>query len=145
MAKLIGDRAQGSYNATFGASGRSHGGLAALLSGQGVGDAVGNFYGNTYNAERARQQAAVAAAPAFNADEYTAIDQLFPAVQNATSLPLSAANSYAGGLGNLIAPYATTNTTQKQGFGLQQALGLASMIAGSVSGMSGMGGGIGAP
>jgi hypothetical protein len=59
-------------------------------------------------------------------------------------LPLNAANSYAGGLGSLIAPYASSKstTTQKQGFGLQQALGLAAMVAGAATGnpMAMMGG-----
>lgn len=145
MAKLIGDRTAGNYAATFGASGRSHGGLAALLSSQGTGDALNNFYGNIYNQERGLQQNATLAAPAFNQDEYTGIDHLFPAVANTATLPLNAANSYASGIGNLIQPYSTQTTTQKQGFGLQQALGLAGMVAGAAMGnpmaMSAGGGG----
>jgi hypothetical protein len=132
MAKLIGDRTQGNYNATFGASGRSHGGLAAMLQGQGVGDALQSFYGNIYEGERGRQQAATMAAPAFHQDQYTDINELFPAVNNTAMLPINAANAYAGGLGQLIAPYATQTTKSKQGFGLQQALGLAGMIGGAL-------------
>lgn len=134
MAKLIADRTQGEYNSTFGASGRSHGGLAALLSGQGVGDALNNFYGNIYNTERGNQQQATLAEPAFNSDQYTGINELFPAVSNTASLPLNIAGSYASGTGNLIQPYATSTTTQKQGFGLQQAIGLAAAIAGAATG-----------
>ena len=135
MAKLIADRTAGNYAATFGASGRAHGGLASLLSSQGIGDALNNFYGNIYNSERGRQQQAIMAAPSFNQDEYTGINELFPAVQNTATLPMQLASSYAGGLGNLISPYTTTKTTQKQGFGLAQALGLAAQIGSAAMGM----------
>lgn len=131
MAKLIADRTQGNYNATFGASGRSHGGLAALLSTQGVGDALNGFYGNIYNTERGMQQGATMAAPAFNQDEYTGINALFPAVGNTTMLPLNAANSYAGGLGSLISPYTTSTTVQKQSL-LPQLIGGAAMLGGAL-------------
>jgi hypothetical protein len=134
MAKLIGDQTQGNYNATFGASGRAHGGLAALLSGQGVSDALGSFYGNIYNQERGRQQQATMAAPAFHQDEYTDINELFPAVQNTAMLPLAAANQYAGGLGGLLSPYNTSTTTQKQSL-LPQLLGLAAQIGGAAFGV----------
>jgi hypothetical protein len=144
MAKLIGDRTQGNYNATFGASGRSHGGLAALLSGQGVADALGGFYGNIYNTERGNQQAATMAAPAFNQDEYTGTNALFPAVSGATMLPLNAANSYAGGTGSLLSPYGTSTVTQKQSL-LPALIGGAAMIGGSLipgaGGLSGLIGG----
>lgn len=138
MADLIAQRTQGGFNATFGASGRSHGGLAALLSSQGVGDALGQFYGNMYEGERGRQMQAIGMAPTFAQDEFTGINNLLPAVNNASMMPLNTANSYAQGMGNLIAPYATTNTTQKTG-GLGQVLstglGLASMIGGAAMGM----------
>lgn len=134
MAKLIADRTQGEYNSTFGGSGRTHGGLAALLSGQGVGDALNNFYGNIYNTERGYQNADTMGAPAFHQGQYTDINELFPAVQNTAMLPLNAANSYAGGLSGLISPYTTQKQTVKQGFGLQQALGLAAMAAGAFTG-----------
>jgi hypothetical protein len=140
MAKLIGDRTQGNYNATFGASGRSHGGLAALLSGQGVADALGGFYGNIYNQERGNQQTATMAAPAFNQDEYTGINALFPAVGNTTMLPLNAANSYAGGTGSLLSPYGTQTQTQKQGL-LPALIGGAAMLGGSL--IPGLGGAAG--
>lgn len=134
MADLIAQKTQGGYNASFGASGRSHGGLAALLSGQGVGDALGQFYGNMYEGERGRQQQAIGMAPTFNQDEYTGINNLLPAVNNASNMGLNSANQYAQGMGNLIAPYASTKTTQKTG-GLGQVLstglGLAGMVGGA--------------
>ncbi len=155
MADLIAKRTQGGYNASFGASGRSHGGLAAMLSGQGVGDALGQFYGNMYDTERGRQMQAVGMAPTFNQDEYTGVNNLLPAVNNASMMPLNTANSYAGGMGSLIAPYASSKTTQKTG-GLGQVLstgiGLASMVGGAAMGMppgmlpmGGAGGGISNP
>lgn len=138
MAQQIADRTQGNYNATFGASGRAHGGLAALLSSQGVGDALNNFYGNIYNTERGRQTAATMAAPAFHQDQYTDINELFPAVQNTANLPLAAASQYAGGLSGLLSPYTTTKTTQKQSM-LPALLGLAAQIGGAAFGVPGMG------
>jgi hypothetical protein len=131
MAKLIADRTQGGYNETFGASGRAHGGMAALLSSQGVGDALNNFYGNIYNTERGRQVGATLAAPAFHQDEYTDINELFPAVQNTANMPLGAAATYAGGLSGLLSPYNTQTTTQKQSM-IPQLLGLAAQIAGAI-------------
>lgn len=134
IADLIAKRTQGGYNASFGASGRSHGGLAALLSSQGVGDALGQFYGNMYEQERGRQQQATMAAPAFHADEYTDMNALFPAVSNLAMLPLNAANAFGAGVTNVNAPYTTEKTTQKTGgMGglLGTGLGLASMIGGA--------------
>jgi hypothetical protein len=152
MAKLIADRTQGNYNATFGASGRAHGGLAAQLSTQGVGDALNSFYGNIYNTERGRQYGATLAEPGFHQDEYTDINQLFPAVANTANLPLNAANTYAGGLSGLLSPYNTSTTTQKQSM-LPQILGLAAQAAGAFAtggaslagGAGGLGGLLAAP
>ena len=151
MAKLIADRTQGNYNQTFGASGRAHGGLAALLSGQGVGDALGSFYGGLYQNERGAQQQATMAAPAFHQDQYTDINNLLPAVQGTSMLPLNAAATYAAGTGGLLSPYTNTTQTQKQGFGLGQILGLAGMVGGAfmpgggLAGLMGGGGGAGIP
>lgn len=144
MAKLIADRTQGGYGATFGASGRSHGGLAALLSSQGVGDALGNFYGNIYESERGRQQQAIGAAPAFHGDEFTGINELFPAVANTAMLPVNAANAYGQAITGLSSPYnnQTQTTTQKTPL-LPQALGLAGMIGSAFMPMPGVGGGLG--
>jgi hypothetical protein len=142
MAKLIADRTQGGYNATFGASGRSHGGLAALLSSQGVGDALGNFYGNIYESERGRQQQAIGAAPGFHGDEFTGINELFPAVANTAMLPVNAANAYGQGITGASSPYNTQTTTQKTPL-LPQALGLAGMIGSAFMPMPGVGGGLG--
>jgi hypothetical protein len=133
MADLIAQRTQGGYNQSFGASGRAHGGLAALLSSQGVGDALGQFYGGVYENERGRQQQAVGMAPQFNQDEYTGVNNLLPAVSNYSNMGLNTANNYAQGMGNLIAPYASTKTTQRTPFGLQQAVGLAAQIGGAIA------------
>ncbi len=131
MARRIGDQAQGGYAATFGASGRSHGGMAALLSAQGVGDALSTFRGNQYNFERGLQQQATMAAPAFHQDEYTDINALFPAIQSATNLPMGVANQYALGIGGLAQPYTNSRgtQTQSQGFGLAQAIALGAQVA----------------
>lgn len=142
MAKLIADRTQGGYNTTFGASGRSHGGLAALLSSQGVGDALGQFYGGIYENERGRQQQAMMAAPGFHGDEYTDINELVPTITNTAMLPVNAANAYGQGITGASSPYNTQTTTQKQSL-LPQALGLAGMIGGAFMGMPPVGGGMG--
>lgn len=145
ISKLIGDRAQGNYNQTFGASGRSHGGLAALLSQQGVGDALQTFHSGVYDQERGRQQQAMMAAPGFHQDEYTDTNALFPAVNNQVMMPLNAAGAYAGGMGGLMSPYNTSTQTQKQGFGLAQAIGLAAQLGSAfipTGGGMGMGGGM---
>lgn len=133
IADLIAKRTQAGYNQTFGASGRSRGGLAALLSSQGVGDALGQFYGNLYEQERGRQQQAVGMAPGFHADEYTDLNALFPAVSNLAMLPLNAANAYGAGVTNVNAPYTTEKTTQKSG-GLGQVLGTGLGLAGMIGG-----------
>lgn len=125
MAKLIGDQAQGGYNATFGASGRTHGGLAALLSGQGVGDALGNFRGNIYNQERGMQERAILSAPAFHDDEYTDVRALFPAINQTANGPLNSANLFSQGVSGLTGNFGTQTSTQKQGIGLAQIIGLA--------------------
>lgn len=147
IADLIAQKTQGQYNTTFGASGRSHGGMAALLSAQGVGDALSQFYNQNYQQERGMQQQAIGMAPGFNQDEYTGINNLLPAVNNRAMLPLNAANAYGQGITGVSSPYSTQ--TQKTPFGLGSALGLAAQIgsafipgAGAVGGLSKIGGGL---
>jgi hypothetical protein len=126
IADLIAQKTQGSYNTTFGGAGRSHGGMAALLSSQGVGDALGSFYNNNYQQERAMQQQAIGMAPGFNQDEYTGVNNLIPAVNNVAMMPLNAANAYGQGITNTTSPY--TTTTEKTPFNIGQAVGLAAQI-----------------
>lgn len=140
IADLIAKKTQGNYNASFGAAGRSHGGLAALLSSQGVGDALGSFYNDVYQGERGLQQQAIMAAPAFHQDEYTDINTLFPAVNNAAMMPLTAANAYGQGVTTVNSPYTTDTTTQKQSMGLGGILGGALQLGGA---LLPMGGGLG--
>jgi hypothetical protein len=134
MADLIAKRTQGNYDATFGASGRTHGGLSALLSGQGVADALGSFYGGLYNQERGNQQQAIGMAPAFNADEYAGTNNLLNETNAAASMPLNLANSYGQGVTAINAPYTTDTQVQKTPFGIQQAIGLAAMVGGAATG-----------
>lgn len=146
LADLIAKRAQGGYNASFGAAGRSHGGLASLLSAQGVGDALGNFYSGIYDQERGRQQQAIMAAPGYHQDEYTDIDALFPAVNNTAMMPLNAANAYGGGITQVTSPYNTQ--TQKSNPGLAGILGPAMMLGSAFlpgAGLAGLIGGAGGP
>lgn len=131
MGKQIADQTQGEYNSTFGGSGRAHGGMAALLSSQGVGNALDNFYGNIYEQERSRQQQAMMAEPAFNSDQYTAANAMFPEISSTAMGPLQAAALYGNSVGTTLGPYGSTSTTQSTPFGLQQALGLGMMAAGA--------------
>lgn len=146
IADQIAQRTGAQYNSTFGAAGRAHGGLAALLSGQGVGDALQSLYGNQYNAERGMQQQAIMAAPGFHQDENTDIQALFPAMNNAAMGPLQAASLYGQGVNNVAGQYGTQKTTEKTPFGLAQAAGLAMQLGGAIGtggaslGMGGMGG-----
>jgi hypothetical protein len=48
-ADRIGQQTGAQLASSFGGSGRSGSGLAALLGGQGIGDALSTFYGNQYN------------------------------------------------------------------------------------------------
>lgn len=144
IADLIAKKTAGNYNASFGASGRSHGGLAALLSGQGIGDALGQFYSGVYDQERGRQQQAIGEAPAFHGDEYTDINALFPAVNNAAMMPLNAATQYSGGITGLISPYTTDKQVEKTS-GLGSILGPALMLGGALfPPAAGLGAGMGA-
>lgn len=135
LADLIAQKTGAQYNSTFGSAGRAHGGLAALLSGQGVGDALQQFYSDQYNNERGRQQQAIMAAPAFNQDEYTGVNNLIPAVGNTAMLPGQVAGQYSSGVAQATSPYSTT--TQKQGglgSALSTGLGLASLVAAPFTG-----------
>jgi hypothetical protein len=150
IADLIAQKTGAQYNSTFGSAGRAHGGMAALLSGQGVGDALQSFYSDQYNNERALQQQAIGMAPSFNQDEYTGLNNLLPAVGNAALLPGQVAGQYASGVTGATAPYVQNKTTEKSG-GLGQilstGLGLAAQVGGAflpmggASGMSGLLGG----
>jgi hypothetical protein len=150
IANQIAAKTGAQYNSTFGAAGRSHGGLAALLSGQGVGDALQNFYSNQYNTERGLQQQAMMAAPGFHQDQAgTDINALLPGIQASAMLPGQVAGQYAGGVAGATSPYVQNTTTQKTG-GLGQilstGLGLAAQVGGAFMGMPpglGAGGGLG--
>lgn len=150
IADLIAAKTGAQYNSTFGAAGRSRGGMAALLSGQGVGDALRSFYSDTYNNERQLQQQAIMAAPGFNQDEYTAINNFMPVAQASTLLPLQGATAYSGGVANAAAPYVRNVTTERttpsllsqiaSGVGIvSQGLG-AALGGGGMAGMMGGGG-----
>lgn len=152
IADLIAKKTGAQYDSTFGAAGRAHGGLAALLSGQGVGDALQSFYGSQYNNERGMQQQAIGMAPSFNQDEYTGVNNIVPAMTGMAAAPGQIAGQYANGVTNATSPYVQNKTTQTSG-GLGQilatGLGLASMVAapftgGASLGMSGLMGGMGA-
>lgn len=143
LADLIAQKTGAQYNSTFGAAGRAHGGLSALLSGQGVGDALQQFYSNQYNNERSLQQQAIAMAPSFNADEYTGLNNVLPAVQSQALLPGQIAGNYSNAVTGATSPYVQNTTTQKTGgLGtiLSTGLGLAAQIGGAVAGGGGMSG-----
>lgn len=153
IADMIAQKTQGQYNTTFGGAGRAHGGMAALLSSQGVGDALSQFYNQNYQQERGMQQQAIGMAPGFNQDEYTGVNNLIPAVNNTAMMPLNAANAYGQGITGTTSPY--TTKTEKTPFNVAQAIGLAAQIgsafipgvgpamalAGGLAGAAGAGGG----
>lgn len=145
MGQQIADQTQAGYNGTFGAAGRSHGGLAALLSSQGVGNALDNFYGNIYQQERGLQQQATLAEPAFNADQYTGANNLLSEAQAASMTPEQLAALFGQSVATTVGPYGTTTQKTTQPFGLASILGLgltgASMIPG-VGNALGLGGGL---
>lgn len=147
IAELIAKKTGAQYNSTFGAAGRAHGGLSALLSAQGVGDAVSSFYNDNYNTERQLQQQAIGMAPAFNQDEYTGVNNLIPAVTGAASAPGQIAGQYAGAVTGATSPYVQNTTTQKTsglapilstGLGLAAQLGGAALTGGASAGLSGL-------
>jgi hypothetical protein len=133
LADLIAQKTGAQYNSTFGGAGRSTGGLAALLSGQGIGDALQQFYSNQYNTDRALQQNAISAAPGFHQDEYTDANAAANLINGRVMLPLNAANAYGSGVTAVTSPYNTSTTTEKANK-VQQGIGLAMMAAGAATG-----------
>jgi hypothetical protein len=146
IADLIAQKTGAQYNSTFGAAGRAHGGLAALLSSQGVGDALNSFYSNQYATDRGLQQQAIMAAPGFHQDQQgTDINALLAGVQGTSLLPGQVAGQYASGVTNATSPYVQNVTTQKQGMmgTIMPLLGMAAQVGGAAIGAPGMGGGMG--
>jgi hypothetical protein len=149
LADIIADKTGAQYNSTFGAAGRSHGGLAALLSGQGIGDALGQFYGNQYSTDRGLQQQAIMAAPGFYQNEFADIAPTLALANAGVNLPLAPATAYASGVTGATSPYVQNTTTQKSG-GLGQILGgalqlgTAALTGGASLGLGGLLGGAGA-
>lgn len=147
IADQIAKRTGAQFNTTFGANGRGHGGLAALLSGQGVGSALSSFYGDQFNHERELQQQAISMAPAFNADEYTAISPLLAAINASVQVPMLPATAYAGAVTNATAPYNTRVEKQSTPWGqilagmAMQGIGALLPGAGAGAGLLGGGGG----
>jgi hypothetical protein len=144
LAGQIADETGNQYNTTFGASGRAGGGLAAMLSSQGVGTALANFYNNQYNTDRSLQQQATLAAPAFYQNEFSGVSPLTSLAGTSALLPLQGANAYSAGVTSATAPYASSNATNTQttsGLGtiLGPALGLAgALFTGGGSALSGL-------
>ncbi len=134
IADLIAQKTGAQYNSTFGAAGRAHGGMAALLSGQGVGDALQSFYSDQHGRERGMQQQAIMAAPGFQQAENIDAQALFPMINNMAMGPLQAAALYGQGVNGVAGQYGTQKTTEKTPFGLQQAIGLAMMAGGAATG-----------
>jgi hypothetical protein len=148
IADLIAQKTGAQYDSTFGAAGRSRGGLASLLSSQGIGDALNSFYSNQYNTDRGMQQQAIMAAPGFHQDQQnTDLNALLAGTQGAAMLPGQIAGQYASGVTNTTSPYVqnkTTETTGGLGPILSTGLGLAAQIGGAFMGVPpGMGGGLG--
>lgn len=151
LADLIAQKTGAQYNSTFGAAGRASGGLAALLSAQGTGDALQQFYSNQYNTERGNQMQAIGMAPAFNTDEQTASNALLNGIGVASQQPGQIANNYAATVANATSPYvqnASTGKTTEKTSGLGSVLstvgGLAAQLGGAflpTGGMSGLLGG----
>jgi hypothetical protein len=136
LADLIAQKTGAQYNSTFGAAGRGHGGLAALLSGQGVGDALSGFYGDQFNRERQIQQQSILDAPQFHQGENGDINQLLATAQGSSLLPGQIAGQYGNTVTGISSPYVQNTTTQKTG-GLGQilstGLGLAAQVGGAIA------------
>ena len=147
LADLIAQKTGAQYNSTFGAAGAGHSGLAALLSGQGVGDALGQFYNDNYNTERANQMNAVGMAPAFNADEATASNAYLNAVNSASAQPGQIAGQYANTVTSATSPYVQQTTTEKSDpslfTSLTTGLGAVASLGGALSPVKGLTGLIG--
>lgn len=147
IADLIAQKTGAQYNSSFGSAGRAHGGMAALLSSQGVGDALQSFYNDNYNNERQLQQQAIGMAPGFNQDEYTGLNNLQQAVGNSALLPGQVAGNYSNAVTNASSPYVQNTTTQKTsgllpilstGLGLAAQIGGAVATGGASTGLSGL-------
>lgn len=152
LADLIAQKTGAQYNSTFGASGRAHGGMAALLSGQGIGDALSSFYGSQYDRERQLQQQAIMGAGQFRQGQNVDLNQLMATTQGAALLPGQVAGNYANTITAATSPYVQNTTTQKTGglgqvlstgLGLAAQIGGAAMTGGASLGMGAMGGGLG--
>lgn len=138
IADMIAQKTGAQYNSTFGAAGRSRGGMAALLSGQGIADALQGFYGNQYNQERGMQQQAIMAAPGFQQAENIDAQALFPMINNTAMGPLQAATLYGQGVNGVSGQFGTQKTVQKTPFSLAQGLGLAMQLGGAAMGVPSM-------
>lgn len=152
IAQQTGDQAQAGYNSTFGASGNAGSGLAALLSSQGVANAIAQSRYGEYNDERTLQQQAIGAAPAFYQGDFAGVNPAIAAANADNTLPVQNAVNTSNAMVGATNPYITT--TQKQsGGGLGQiiggalSLGLAPFTGGaSLAGLGGLlagGGGTG--
>lgn len=145
IAQQTGDQAQAGYNSTFGASGNAHSGLAALLSSQGVANAIAQFRGGEYDRERSLQQQAIGATPAFYQNSFAGVNPLIAAANAENTLPIQNAVNYSNAMTGATAPYTTTKTKQSSGGGLGSiiggalSLGLAPFTGGaSLAGLGGL-------
>lgn len=147
IAKQTGDQAQAGYNSTFGAGGSAHSGLAALLSSQGVANAIAQMRAQQYSNERTMQQQAIGAAPAFYAGDFAGVNPAIAAANADNTLPIQNAVNYSNAMTGATSPY-TTTTQKTSGGGLGSilggvlSLGLAPFTGGaSLAGLGGLLGG----
>lgn len=131
LADQVAGKANNSWASTTGASGRSGGGLAALLQGQGVGDALQEFYSNQYNTDRANQLQAIGLSPSIQSAQLAPYSTLGQLGALAVGLPQQVSGNYASQVQGIAEPYKTTTTKTKQGGGIGSILGPALGIAGS--------------
>lgn len=112
-ADRIGQQTGAQLASSFGGSGRSGSGLAALLGGQGIGDALGTFYGNQYNQDQQLRASALTNAAQMQQQGITNAAQLSQSgTQAAASLQdaalarqqqamLAAPEQYQGNMANI--------------------------------------------
>ena len=117
---------------TFGGEGRSGGGLAALLSGQGVANAVGGILNNNYQAERGRMGEAAGMAGTYDNGQLGRALSLANEGRTAAATPLDNATRYGGLLG-AISGTGGTSTAANAGSSAANSVGTSGNTSSGVS------------
>lgn len=119
---MTNDSVRNQLQAKMGTRGTTGGSAYYDMIGRGLAQNESGLRYTDFNNAEARKAQAAGLAPGVAAGDFITLAPALSALGGAAQIPMGAASQYAAGTGGLLGQY--TNTTQKKGFGIADALGM---------------------